>query len=259
MNIPKIRLIEELAANAWRPEIEQHVGGWRLRYSGGKSRRVNSVWPSAPPNLESIEAALEIAEAFYQQRSAIPYFQLCPAALPVELPQMLADRGYTFGAYTEMQIQPIQDVLSRTEAPAAKVVASPTLTDGWFGLYTSAAGYPPERLPIRHGILSRIGPPAHFVWLESQGEPAATGLGVVERGWLGVFCVVTATPFRRHGLAIGLMHTLAQWGKQQGAENVYLQVMERNLPALNLYRKLGFNRMYRYYYAAKGGEVDESH
>ena len=108
MNIPKIRLIEELAANAWRPEIEQHVGGWRLRYSGGKSRRVNSVWPSAPPNLESIEQALEIAEAFYQQRSAIPYFQLCPAALPVELPQMLADRGYTFGAYTEMQIQPIQ-------------------------------------------------------------------------------------------------------------------------------------------------------
>ena len=34
-----IPFIEELAANAWRPEIEQFVDGWRLRYSRGITRR----------------------------------------------------------------------------------------------------------------------------------------------------------------------------------------------------------------------------
>ena len=47
------------------------------------------------------------------------------------------------------------------------------------------------------------------------------------------------------------MHALAQWGLEQGAGGVYLQVMDDNLPALNLYSRLGFAQIYQYYYAVK--------
>lgn len=251
MDIPQIRMIEELAANAWRPKIEQHLGGWRLRYTGGKSRRVNSVWPNGLPALNSIHKSLEIAEEFYLRRSSPPCFQLCPAALPTELPQLLAERGYTFYAQTAVQVQPTAQLLSHTSQSEARVTASPDLTDDWFELYTSASGYEPESLPIVRGILTRIGPAARFTWLEWDGKPAAAGLGIVERGWLGVFCVVTSPPLRRKGFSTAVMHALAQWGLEQGAGGVYLQVMDDNLPALNLYSRLGFAQLYQYYYAVK--------
>jgi GNAT superfamily N-acetyltransferase len=251
MTLTHIRLVEELAANAWPPQIEQHLGGWRLRYSGGDSRRVNSVWPNASPDGEALLQNLEIVEAFYRRRSAPACFQLCQAALPAELPEVLAERGYTFYAHTQVQVQSILDLLSHSSPPAGVVTATDGLTDAWFNLYTSASGYSQDSLPIRRGILSRIGPAAQFVSLDADGVPAATGLGVVERGWLGVFCVVTVKPFRRRGLASGVMNALAQWGIKQGAEQVYLQVMEDNSPGLALNRRLGFARLYQYYYAVK--------
>jgi ribosomal protein S18 acetylase RimI-like enzyme len=144
-------------------------------------------------------------------------------------------------------------VLDQAEPSLLKVVQSGQLSEMWFKAYTSASEYSQESLPIRQGILSRIGPQANFVLLEADGEVAATGLGVVERGWMGVFCVVTFSEFRRQGLALQVMHILAEWGKTAGAEQVYLQVMENNPPALGLYDKLGFEKFYEYWYSTKAG------
>ncbi|HSG26723.1 MAG TPA: GNAT family N-acetyltransferase [Anaerolineales bacterium] len=259
MELSQIRLIEELAANAWRPEVEQHLGGWRARYSGGNSRRVNSVWPNAPLGAASLQEGVEWAEAFYDRRGVSPCFQLCPAAQPAELHQVLSERGYRFYAHTQVQVQSIATLLGITAPSVERAIAADTLTDTWFELYTSASGYSAESLPVRRGILSRIGPAAHFVSLHHAGQLSAVGLGVVERGWLGVFCVVTSPISRQQGLATGVMHALAEWGRQQNAEQIYLQVMEDNQPALSLYSKLGFTRLYQYYYAVKDGKDEKAH
>lgn len=249
MEIEQIRLVEELAANAWRPEIEQHLGGWRLRYSGGSSRRVNSVWASHLPGDLPLDTCLELVEDFYRRRNAVPCYQLCPATLPEELRGALLARGYVEWAHTFVRVQTIPDLLAKTNAPSVEVETSATLTDAWFETYTGVSGYRPESLPIRQGILQRIGPPAHFVLLRQNGLPVATGLGVVERGWLGVFCVVTDPEQRRQGLASAVMNALGEWGGAQGAAQVYLQVMEDNQPALRLYDKLGFQFLYQYFYS----------
>jgi ribosomal protein S18 acetylase RimI-like enzyme len=60
--------------------------------------------------------------------------------------------------------------------------------------------------------------------------------------------VVTQPDHRRRGLASGVMHALADWGWSQGAEQVYLQVMNNNPPALQLYKNLGFEELYQYSY-----------
>jgi ribosomal protein S18 acetylase RimI-like enzyme len=47
------------------------------------------------------------------------------------------------------------------------------------------------------------------------------------------------------------MRNLLAWGKQNGAQHAYLQVMLNNVPALHLYSQLGFKQVYEYWYRIK--------
>lgn len=248
MNENQVRLLEELAANAWPAEMVQHLGGWRMGFSGGESRRVNSVLPHQPPGLDDVEAAIEIVEAFYRRRGVVPRFKICPAALPADLPEHLAARGYVPDMRTAVESAPVTTVLANTSLPAGEVIASSKITQRWFQTYTGASGYSPASLPIRWGIFNRIGPQTCYVLLTEGAQPVSAGLGVVERGWIGIFCVVTVPEFRRRRFASGVMCALAEWGRTQGAEQIYLQVMEDNPPALRLYQGMGFKRQYQYSY-----------
>ncbi|MCX6093274.1 MAG: GNAT family N-acetyltransferase, partial [Candidatus Bipolaricaulota bacterium] len=57
--------------------------------------------------------------------------------------------------------------------------------------------------------------------------------------------------FRRQGLGRGLMRGLMAWGRELGAERVYLQVVLQNAPAVALYEELGFQEAYQYWSRVK--------
>ena len=88
--------------------------------------------------------------------------------------------------------------------------------------------------------------------LSVEGSPAAAGLGVVTGDWMGVFEVVVAQAFRGRGLGRKLMNALRGWAWGEGARRAYLQVMEDNQPAIELYRRLGFETEYPYWYRTEG-------
>ena len=246
--IEKARLIEELSANAWRPAVVQQLSGWQIGYSGGASRRVNSVLTHQMSGPVFLEERMALVSDFYRRWNRPVIFKLSPATLPTTLPEILNERGYTVDAETNIQTTPIAPLITSCAPIQEEILSFPTCQDGWFETYTTASGYSEESLPIRRGILSRIGPQANFVLLQHEGVPAAAGLGVVERGWLGIYCMVTVPEARRRGYANQVLRALAEWGASLGAENAYLQVMENNPPALALYGKLGFRKIYSYYY-----------
>jgi len=262
--------LEELAANAWPARITQTVGGWRLRYTDGITRRANSVWPNlstlsthpekfrtAPlsiveatspkadtsaklsigmgqnfsgkhPQLNQTNLAEQLAtvENFYAQRNLPARFQICPAAQPPTLDETLTQRGYQ-----------------------NKVTINQHLNDAWFESYCQSEALSTKAIGVRRGILQRIAPLTGFAHIAgADNAPAALGLGVVERGWLGIFCMTTKPEYRRRGLASTLLHALADWANQQGATNAYLQVMVSNKAAQKLYTRVSFETRYQYYY-----------
>jgi GNAT superfamily N-acetyltransferase len=248
-----IRNIEEISANAWRPAVCQQVWGWQLGYSGGTSRRVNSVLSHHMIGPVRLKERITLVDQFYHSRNRPVVFKISPATLPVNLPQKLLKAGYEIDAPTNIQVVEINHLIEASVPPKGHVQITTGMEETWFKTYTEASGYAPESLPIRSGILSRISAQSCFVLLHSNGAPAATGLGICERGWLGVYCMVTRPEARRQGYANQVMHVLAEWAKQQGAARAYLQVMEDNPPALELYRKLGFTKLYDYYYLVRAG------
>lgn len=249
MDPDHIRFVEELAANAWPAAIVQHVDGWRFRFNWGITRRANSVWPNQCHERYPLETRLAMAEAFYIRWGGPARFQMCPAMQPENLDEILANRGYTIKSPTEVQGAPTALVLDQTRLrPEHIVTISNKYTPDWFEVYCQAEKLEAQAAQARKNILQRIGPDTAFSLLKIDDEPAAVGLGVSEQGWTGIFSMATAPRFRRQGAASGILHTLARWSISKNAEQMYLQVMKNTPSALALYKKVGFEHLYQYYY-----------
>lgn len=249
MDITTMRLIEELAANAWPAAVTQAVTGWRLRFNWGVTRRANSVWPNEDNDTLPLADKLVLVEDFYARRGLPARFQVCPAALPVGLEQSLAERGYTSDAPTLVQTADLATVLQRVQPGAgARVRIDETINDTWFETYRLVEQLEPRDVGGQRGILERIGPRTGYALAEVEGQPAAVGLGVMERGWIGIFCMGTRVEFRRQGAAQAIIHSLATWGQAHNVSRMYLQVMEKNEGAQRLYASAGFETLYGYHY-----------
>jgi RimJ/RimL family protein N-acetyltransferase len=244
-----VLLLEELAANAWPAAIVQVVDGWRLRFNWGVTRRANSTWPNAACGLYGLDAKLSLVENWYACRGLPARYQICPASQPPYLDAILAERGYRQEARTCVQTAALATVLQHTSnSLAASVAVTAAFDAAWFDTYCQAEQATASTAEERRSIMGRISPPTGYALLSIDEQPAAIGLGVAERGWMGMFCMATQPAFRRRGAATAVLYALAQWGQQQQATQIYLQVMEQNAPARAAYERVGFTTLYHYHY-----------
>lgn len=246
-----VALLEQLSANAWPAAVNQLLDGWVLRYAHGVSRRANSVL-ALSGGAEDFDERLLVVEEFYERRGLPARFHLSPAVAPADLDQRLEERGYRFDCPTFVQTVASERLLGAMEGAAGTdVQLAEHPSADWFDVYYASHDWSAEDQAVRQGILSRIGPRSVFATLERGGRPVAIGQGVVERGWLGLFSMVTHAEYRRRGAATAVLQALAHWGVAQGATGCYLQVMEESSAALALYAGLGFQTLYQYHYRTR--------
>ncbi len=245
-----IRFFEELSLNAWPCLQTIHYDGWLLRFANGYTRRANSVNPLYTSRLDTVEK-IRRCEQVYHARGQPAIFKMTASAQPDDLDRLLAEQGYGQEALTSVQSVD----LSRVEQPDLRTVAmiSSELTDSWLASFCRLNNIDSRHVPTMRLMLNNVIPARCFVALRQgeQAEPIAVGLGVVERGYMGVFDIVTAGHMRGQGVGTQLMLHLLQWGRANGANHAYLQVMCNNTPALRLYARLGFQEVYQYWYRVK--------
>jgi GNAT superfamily N-acetyltransferase len=253
MDAPKqdlVRLLDQIAANAWPASVQQALEGWRLRANEGVTRRANSVLTAAP--VPTYAAWLEQIEDFYRRRQLPPRFQISDGS-PEGLDALLDARGYRSEAHSIVQIARAREVneAARTAraAPAPHVIESDHLEEEWLEAYVAIEGAPQTRKAAYRTIYSAIGPRSRFLRaIAEDGSVSAVGLAVTERGWTGFFSMATRPEYRGHGLATCLISLIAEWSLSCGAHSLYLQVVQDNDGAVRLYEKLGFARLYGYHY-----------
>lgn len=247
--VEAVYYLEELAANAWPAKVVQLVDGWRFRYTPDvTSRRVNSVWPNNPGHYLTLSQKLDLVEAFYARRNLPARFQICRAAQPADLDEQLAERGYQIDAPTFVQSTAIDSVLQLVPNPETAVSLHTTLPDDWINFQQTQYHLSQEQVAARKMAFDRIGPRTVFALVPVDGKTAGIGLAILERGWLGIFGMMTHPDIRRQGIATAVLHALARWGRSQGASQAYLQVMENNEKARPLYNRAGFSTQYHYHY-----------
>lgn len=245
----EVRVLEQTAANALTPTFLQLDEGWRLRAEVGGPRRANSVLAELHVPGASLDEKIARAEAFYARLGQPTRFQLCVTSQPPQLGDVLAARGYRTSSGAAVQRVPLMKLLGHlVEQEPPDAVLAPELTEGWLELFSRGSNAVGERLRAKQRLFARIASPAAFVTVRLAGLPAAVGLGILERGQLGLFDLATLPSLRCKGAAQAVIHTLAIWGAQLGAGQMYLQVAEENRAARALYARLGFETLYTYHY-----------
>jgi N-acetylglutamate synthase len=238
-----IRTIEELSMNAW-PALESiESDGWVLRFSGGYTRRANSVLPLRPGTRRLADKITE-AERLYEAHGLLPTFKMTDESRPDGLDAALAERGYVEEARTSVQVV---DLPSRTDG-GVRLETSWCKSGPWRDAFHRMGNVAAERRALHDRILASISLPSALASVEEDERVVGCALGVVQGRWLGIFDVIVDGGARRRGHGERLARGLMTWGRSVGAGKAYLQVMLGNAPALALYGKLGFQEAYQYWY-----------
>ena len=237
------RRIEEASLNAWPALHQMLLDGWVLRFARGFTKRANSVTPLYPGS-QPIEEKVRFCENLYARERLQSVFRITTGANDADgaaLDGFLESRSYRLADPTL--------VLDASVAPEAVSRRWSVVTlKEWLNAYAALTGMPAKFMRLHGAILNAIRTECAHAVLRDGDEVLACGLGVVERGLVGLFDIVTHPDHRRQGCGEELVGGLLAWGRKRGAETAYLQVAEDNAPAQALYRKLGFAERYRYWY-----------
>jgi N-acetylglutamate synthase len=246
----QIHLLEELGINTWAALQTQVYDGWLLRFSGGFTRRANSVQVLYPPNLP-LEEKIAFCENTYWNRGLPVTFKLTEAAQPADLDAQLGERGYNLIAQTVVQARSLEGI-NAEDVDLSDITVSREPELSWLDLYFQANDVEVAHYGIaRHMMSENRMIPATFVTIWNDAIPAGVAMLAVERGYAGLFDVAVSADQRGQGYGKRLMVAVLGIAKQQGAHSAYLQVMEDNEAALQLYDGLGFSTVYKYWYRQK--------
>ncbi len=225
--------MERLHVRAW-PACEQaNIQGWLWRYSGGGSRRANSVSTIAFTGSDPA-AALDEVEARYRAKHAPARLHTFDAGAPRDLVDLLAQRRYGEDEATVTMMKVVQPI-----GQPADVEVTDRATAEWKEVYLGAITE--DRRAVNAAILEAVPHPRAFFACRRGGEVISTGLGVADECCTVVECMATRREFRRQGGADAVLRALERWAGEQGARLLGLQVVATNGPAAGLYRGLGFS------------------
>jgi GNAT superfamily N-acetyltransferase len=242
IDLEEIRRMEERGFRAW-PALETlDVAGWRLRFSGGYTKRANSINALGDISEFSEETASSL-EKPYRERGLGSVWRLTPLAPPAA-DAFLASRGYRAIERSLVQRRPLP--LGLTADRQVEILPQPS--PAWIEAFAQHSPVRLEHRPVMQRMLSAIAAPVGFAFVVEDGRPMAMAIGVVDGDHMGLFDVLVMPHARRRGLARRVTESLYAWAWQHGARFAWLQVVATNDAALPLYAAQGFRTLYEYEY-----------
>jgi Acetyltransferases len=241
-----INLIEEISLNAWPAHKMELYDGWLLRFSHNYTHRTNCVNPVSNGCL-ALDEKIQFCEQEYTKFHTPTIFKISPL-LDASFEASLSDRGYEIQHTTEVMTMNLV-----SEMPAYDMVQlSDTITDDWImNLFHLNRTTNPVHLKIVPSMFKAIPKETIVARIEADGKMVASGLGIVDRGHVGLYAIYVDADYRQKQYGKAICSAIMNQALKKGAENAYLQVVSDNDIAKILYHNLGFEYLYTYWFRVK--------
>ena len=126
------------------------------------------------------------------------------------------------------------------------------ITEEWMnGLFHLNGTSNPELRRIVRYMYAAIPKYTIAASIEIDGRMVASGLGICDRDYIGIYAIYVSPSCRRRHYARAVLSTLLREGKRHGAGKAYLQVVKGNIPAKSLYYSVGFRDFYTYWFRSR--------
>lgn len=242
------KYIEELTLNAW-PALQTYLyDGWLLRIANGYTKRGNSISPIYQGSVTDLCEKVKRCEAFYMEAGMKPVFKMSPFVVSAELDQYLESRGYVI---VEPSTVMAVDLTEVKEPENCEVKVEGQCSGSWLSLFAQLNNVSQENIETTRKMLGNAKLRQGFFTLYNNSVPVSCGLGVIEQSFVGLYDIVTDRQYRNQGFGEQLVLNILKWAKKNGASHSYLQVVQANAPAIRCYDKLGYKKIYTYWYRVK--------
>jgi N-acetylglutamate synthase len=236
--------IEIASRLSWPALEERELPEGLLRCAAGVSRRSNSLIPAVQAGSRP-GRTLQLAQDFFAPRKQPVIVRVPDFSSFCDFDQYLAVENFRKEAATNVMCRYLNSASAELGVSSQLEIDYSAWLAGWYEVKQMDR----QQLPIHEQILAKIVHDSHYlIAVGEAGNVLATGMGVLTNNSLGILGIATSARYRKRGLAQGVMNSLLAWGMEKGARYAYLQVEADNAAACQLYRKLGFETQYSYWY-----------
>lgn len=265
----EIKYMEEMSLNAWPSYRVEFYDGWLLRYSHNYTYRTNSVEQIGESTIP-LEEKIRYCESIYRDLNSPVHYKIQPLLDPA-FDSVLEEHGYQVRHRTDVMTMEIAGSRLREESGREYLFGNrlnlPTLvhyseeltvqlgafvTDEWMkGLFSLNGTSDPALRRIVPKMYAAIPKKTIVASVEIDGRMVASGLGILDRGWVGIYAVYVSPSCWGRGYARAVCSTVLREAEQAGARRAYLQTASDNYKAKNLYESLGFSNFYTYWFRSR--------
>jgi ribosomal protein S18 acetylase RimI-like enzyme len=240
-----IKKIEDMSLNAWPSHKMELYDGWILRFSYFYTHRTNSVEQFGTSTLPWREK-VPYCEAMYQRLGTPAIFKISPL-VSEDFDYMLENRGYEIQHTTD--VMTVQLDQADLHASYENVYFTSDIPASWIeSLFALKGTSNPIHRAIVPSMYRAIPKETICASIRKDGKIIATGLGILDRDYIGIYAIHVQDAYRKQGFARAICTGLLKEGQKRGAEHAYLQVVHGNTTACHLYESLGFRHFYTYWF-----------
>ncbi|MBP2650028.1 MAG: acetyltransferase, family [Firmicutes bacterium] len=243
-----INHLEELALNAFPALTSELYDGWLLRFSNGYTYRANCINPLYASIID-ITTKISYCENKYFSHGLPVVYKMTDFSTP-DLDCELNKLGYQIKKQADIMTLPL--LTTSVLESSNEVVISEKIEGVWLDNFLAVNNITDQlqRSTVKT-IFLNIPNQLFCAYIKENNRIIGFGLGVLERNHLGLFDIYIDEGYRNQGIGKSICMAIIKAGLTAGARTAYLQVMSLNTAAINLYRKLGFSRLYTYWYRVK--------
>ena len=249
------RNIEEISLNAFPAECVDLYDGWVIRRTPNyPSRRINSINILTMPSIETLSDKIAYCESFFKGRCSEITFKMSDMKPHATMDALLASKGYLKVTPTNVMVLNLKTVVNQSPNSNLKRLSfslEQTLSHEWLEDYVKFKHLSEKEHRTLQTCLEKIANQVYYLSVRDKGRWVGAGQAVVEDGYVGLFDIAVHEDYRCKGVGRKIVETLVEKAKEKGVKIAYLQVVADNEPAKKLYKSLGFQDHYQYWYRVK--------
>ncbi len=251
VNQQEISFYEELQCNAFPALQTIMYDGWSVRFGGGFTYRVNCANAMYPETLPARDKVQYVESLYRHSGLTMSIIKLHEGMDPAQrdaCTAVLDEMGYATERDGNIFVCNLNTF---NQKPAAPVMVSSDMSNEWLDGFLTMNGTIDAQRSAASTMLKNIHYPIAAASIVENGKMVACGLGVLERGHIGLYDIYVDDSCRRRGLGRDICAAIMQYGKENGCGTAYLQVLSDNYGARTLYYQLGYSETYAYWFRTK--------